>query len=73
MRTLSFAVASILALGSQALDCVNPGDCKDIIDAAFAANGSSFSYAFLNTDTMDNYRLGMIRITGDENGDEVAG
>ena len=72
MRALSYAVASILALGSQAMFCQEPGDCQDIINAAFLTYAGGYSYEFLNTDTMDEYRLGMIRFTGDENGDPIA-
>ena len=72
MRTLSFAVASIMALSTQAADCTVPGDCQDIINTAFATYASGFKYDFLEQDTMDGYRVGMIRFTGDSNGDPIA-
>ena len=68
MRTFSFAVASILALSTQASDCTSPGPCQDRINGALATYAESVSYDFLEADTMDGYRVGMIRFTGDSMG-----
>ncbi len=68
----AFAVAALFAVGAKAQFCQEPGDCVDLIDASFAANADGFTYTFYNTDTADDYRLGMIRFSGDDTGSAIA-